>query len=351
MSRAHRITQTYNELPAIGAAVFRNPAENIGSRGSLPSSLDTTDQVGIIKPSTDQHGQVILPWEWGATRPFPGFSHDDIKKLLAESLHACGRESEANSVENCYQEFKIGQCNDCLTPVGFPVTCDNRLCPDCNSRRAELLISEHKPMLSQIHNPKMLTLTKKPVEHITKQTFKEFRDDFTKLRHRKIWKNVCWGSLYSFETKRTGTGLWYVHLHAVIASGYIEQSELSQEWEKITDCPIVDIRAIKNDDKWAGIREVVKYPSKVSDFINEPELVDEFLRATQGVNLVYGTGALYRVKTKRHGEGKMRCPICGGHDIEFAHGWGFHVHKDRVRKIKRGYTWLSGPSRAGPGEN
>lgn len=314
----------------------------------VSASLDTCDQVGKNVPAIAPDGQVILPWSWGATRPLPGFSHEDIKKLLSESLSACGREFEAGAVIRCGQEFKVGQCNWCLSVPAFPISCDNRLCPDCSARRASLLVSEHKDMLRQIHNPKMLTLTFLSVKHLDKLTFREYRNMYTRLRHRKVFQS-CWGGIYSFEVTYTKGVGWHVHIHALIGSGYIDQAELSIEWESISGAKIVDIRAVKGDDKWEAVKEVVKYPAKSASFINNPELVNEFLLATQGVNLAYGFGALYRVKTRGHGDGKMRCPVCGNRDIDFAHGYGFHVSRERVQKIKGGYLWLHGPPRAGPG--
>ena len=288
---------------------------------ALSPSLDTCDQVGknvnplpVIAPD----GQVVLPWGWGAHRPLPGFSHEEIKAQLAESLGECGRATEAEAVTMCGQVFKIGQCTFCLSAPAFPITCDNRLCPDCASRRSEILISEHKDMLRQIRYPKMLSLTFPSVEHLDREWFKWARNCLTKLRHRKVLFG-CWQAL------------------------------LSREWEEISGAKIVDIRAVRGDDKWGAVKEVVKYPAKASTFLDNSALVNEFLTATKGLKLTTGFGALYRVQTSRHGSGRMRCPVCGGQDIDFQHGYGFHVSRDRVQKIRGGYVWLKhAPVRAPP---
>jgi len=344
VSRTLTPTQTNTGMPAIAAAGLRNPLTSEGlTPVSVPVQFIPCDQVGR-KPAICPDGQVILPWGWGAQKPLPGFSHAEIKAILADSLRGCGRERDADAVSRCGEDFKIGQCGDCNTFVGFPVSCDNRLCPDCAARRAERLISEHYDMLRQIRYPKMITLTFFSVEHLDRAYFADCRKKFKKLRHRKVFEHVI-GGIYSFEVTYTlGVG-WHVHIHALVESSWIEQAELSREWEEITGARVVDIRAVYGKDKWAGVREVVKYPSKISTFINNPALVDEFLRATKGVNLAYGFGALYRVRTRKHGGGEMVCPVCGGVNIDFAHGAGFIVAKDRVKRMRGGYV-LRPPPRA-----
>jgi len=309
------------------------------SPSAFPTSLDTCDQVGKNEPPIAPDGQCVLPWEYGAHRPLPGFSHEEIKAQLAKSLAACGRDMESEAVSRCGQEFRVGQCTFCLATPAFPITCDNRLCPDCASRRSEILITEHEDKLKQIHYPKFLSLTFPSVEHLDRAWFKWARNCLIKLRHRKVFSR-CWGGLGSFDfTYTPGVG-WHPHHHSLIGSGYIDQALLSREWEEISGAKIVDIRAIKGDDMWGAVKEVVKYPAKASTFLDNPDLVNEFLIATKGLKLTTGFGALYRVRTSRHGNGKMCCPICGHDDIDFAYGYGFYVSRERVRKIRNGYVWL-----------
>jgi len=319
---------------------------------AVPVSLDTCDQVGkneqVNQELTSQTsgqvavapgGQSVLPWSWGAHRPLPGFSHEEINQHLAESLKSCGRNVEAEKVEHCHQDFKVGQCNFCLSFPAFPISCDSRLCSFCASKRSEILISEHHDVLRSIHYPKALTLTFLSVDHLSRDFILRGRASLKRLRHRKVMSS-CRGGLPAFEfTYTPGVG-WHMHIHLLIDSGYIDQALLSREWEELTGAKIVYIRAVKGDDKWDAIRELVKYPTKVESFMDSPDLVDEFLAATRGLKLVCGFGALYRVRSKNHGKGKMCCPVCGHNDIDFGHGCGFHVGPDRVQKIRGGYLWL-----------
>lgn len=284
--------------------------------GSPPYSLDTCDQVRKN-------------------------NRESYKRTLINALESCKRYGEALSVKACGEDFKVGKCCDCGACPAFPITCDHRLCPDCAARRGVILISEHEVLLKQLRYPKMLTLTFLSVDHLSKAYIKWARNCFTRLRRRKVMAG-CWGGIYSFEATHSIFG-WHLHIHSIIGSRYIDQAELSREWAKVSGAVVVDIRAVQGKEKWTGIREVVKYPCKASTFLDSPALVNEFLVATEGVNLAYGFGAMYRVKTRRHSEAKMKCPVCGGSNIDFGEGFGFCVPKLLVKKFKGGYLWRSPP--------
>ncbi len=300
----------------------------VGQGGDCPSSsLDNCDQVS--------KNRSLSPEEIAKGR-------EDYKQALVDALTACGRHSEALAVASCGEDFKVGKCLDCGAAPAFPITCDHRLCPDCAARRGAVLVSEHEDMLRQLRYPKMLTLTFLSVEHLDKAYIKWARSCFTRLRRRLVMSS-CWGGIYSFEATHSVEYGWHLHIHTLIGSGYIDQGELSREWQKITGASIVDIRAVQGKDKWGAIKEVVKYPAKAATFLGSPELVNEFLLATERVNLAYGFGAMYRVRTRRHSGGKLCCPLCGSQNISWADGFGFCVPRLAVERVKGGYLWRPPP--------
>ncbi|MBA7678577.1 hypothetical protein ES703_86855 [subsurface metagenome] len=299
-----------------------------GGGGTAPYSLDTCDQV--------HKNRGLSPEEIAKRR-------EEHKQALVEALRASGREGEALAVLHCGEDFKVGKCLDCGACPAFPITCDHRLCPDCAARRASLLVSEHQDMLKQLRYPKMLTLTFLSVEHLDKAYVRWARNCFTRLRRRKVMAG-CWGGIYSFEVTHSYKYGWHLHIHSLIGSGYIDQGDLSREWQEIAGACVVDIRAVQGKDKWGAVKEVVKYPAKAATFLDKPALVNEFLLATVRVNLAYGFGVLYRVRTRRHSEAKMRCPVCGGSDVSFRDGFGFCVPRLVVERVKGGYIWRSPPS-------
>lgn len=304
-----------------------------------PYSLDTCHQVG--RPGLAAAHQV-------GKKPAPAYredriSRDAFRQALVHSLKACGRPGEAEAVGACGQQFKTGKCQDCGAYPAFPTSCKHRLCADCAARRGALLISEHESLLKALRYPKMLTLTFLPIEHLDRAFIRWARKCFTRLRHRKIFAG-CWGGIYSFEATYTKGKGWHLHLHAVLGSKYIPEAALSREWEKITGAWDVWISAIKGDDKWSAVQEVVKYPAKAATFLDNPSLVNEFLNATEGVSLAYGFGAMYRVKTKGHSDKPLVCPVCGGTHIT----WLGLVDRSAVERAKDGYVW-KGPARSPPG--
>ena len=297
----------------------------LGGGGRSSYSLDTCYQVGIFDTS-EEIREKERQWRY----------------RLADSLEQAGRMDDSTAVRRCGEDFKVGKCPDCGAEPAFPLSCENRLCPNCAKRRSAILIKEHQDILKQIRYPKFVTLTFESVETITKEYLAWMRKCFTKLRHRQVWQSV-WGGIYAFEfTYTPGVG-WHPHIHTLIASSYIDQEELSREWWQITgNSFVVDIRALQYGfSKWDAIREVVKYPTKISTFIEYPELVNEFLNATAGINLVYGFGALYRIKTAKHGNGKVICPLCGGTNVDFRGSFGFTVPELCVQRVKHGWLWRS----------
>ena len=311
----------------------------VGCWDCPPSLLDTWYQVGknrdhpLGPPKT---GTNHYPKCEGGSK-----ARKVAREALIKALVTCGRVSDADRVAACGEEFRVGKCLDCGVAPAFPITCDHRLCPDCASRRGAILVEEHTDILKQLRYPKMLTLTFVSVAHIDKAYIKWARECFTKLRHRKVMAS-CWGGIYSFETTHSDRG-WHLHIHALIGSGYIDQGDLSREWKEITGAYVVDIRAVspggEKGGKWDAVKEVIKYPAKSATFLGSPELVNEFLLATEGVNLAYGFGAMYRVKTRGRGSRGMRCPVCGGFNIDFSNDYGFVVPKIAVEKVKGGYVW------------
>jgi len=308
-----------------------------------PSLLDTCYQVGILHPAP------VVNTPASVHRPSPG-ARLFFQQDLVKSLRACGRGGEAESVSRCGEDFKVGKCQDCGAYPAFPTSCKHRLCPDCAARRGALLVSEHEGILKALRYPKMLTLTFLSVPHLSREYIRWARRCFTKLRHRKVFKG-CWGGIYSFETTYNEVGWhqtkdgdwfytevagWHLHIHAVLGSKWMAQEALSAEWAKISGASVVDIRAIRGRDKWDAIKEVIKYPAKAATFVSNPALVNEFLKATEGVSLAYGFGHMYRVKTKEHGHDALLCPVCGGSHIK----WLGLVERDRVMRIPDGYLWL-----------
>ena len=339
--------QTDNGAPAIAAGGLRNPSINNELPRELPSVLFIHQhQPGILEKDLPPDGQEILPWGWGAQRKLSGFSNEEIQKKLVNALEQCSLFSDALKVKACQREFVVVACADCGLPVAVEKNCHNRLCPFCAHARTMLLISEHEEKLKQIRYPKMIVLSWPSVKQLNREWFRKARKDLEKLRHSKMWSESVFAGLGSFEFTYSKKYGWHPHWHCLAGAKYINQADLSRVWGRISGAPVVWITSVKDNDRWEAVKEIIKYPAKCADFIDEPALVKEFLEASKGVKMVTGFGALYRVSTKNKSGKKITCPRCGCDRFEWSQS--FTVNRERVRRYKDGWVLNDSLIRAGP---
>jgi len=265
-----------------------------------------------------------------------------IKLELIDSLKEAHLPGLAYAIEHCATTFTVYRCDYCSTMFGLPITCHERLCPRCSAARANDIWERHKERIEKARKPRHLTLTFLSVETLTPEYIKWAFGCFTKLWHRKFVRDAVAGALVSFEATHGPQG-WHPHLHAFIDADYIPKEQIESAWKKITGGSYVcRIHSVHND--WYGaVREVVKYPTKVVTFYKEPELLQQFVIATDRAHLVRGYGTFYRIRPRIHlKREKIKCPVCGNIDYlarigdrqELKHltrekwGWRFHPHKE-----------------------
>ena len=160
-------------------------------------------------------------------------------------------------------------------------TCKKHLlCPVCARLRAAKQVGKYAERVQVLkdQNPKLqlalLTLTVKN-GHDLEERFRHLTESWKKYqKKRRNWikkgtgfNELCKidGAVFSYEVTNKGNG-WHPHLHAVVSlTDWIDQAQLSAEWEKITgDSKIVDVRRIKGDPV-EGFLEVFKYALKFSE--------------------------------------------------------------------------------------
>lgn len=190
-------------------------------------------------------------------------------------------------------------------------------------------------MFDAMRYPKMLTLTVQNVKTIDRDYFKWIRGCFSKLRRRRFFAQEVIGGVYSIETTYNPVrDDWHVHIHCLIDSDMnIPRDKIKDAWEKITEGSWgVDIRRA---DKWA-LKEVLKYETKVADFVRWPEKVDEYLNAVKGSRLFHAFGDLFDVEEPEEEAEKaeFRC-ACGSCK------WKYHsiIRKGETKTDEDGYEW------------
>ena len=234
---------------------------------------------------------------------------------LVRALRKAGLGYEADEIENCGTTFVTYRCGYCGTYFGLPITCKQRLCSRCSSARAEDIWERHKDKLLKARKPKHLILTLKSVEHISPEYIRWVFACWNKLWHRKFFKQAVYGVLVSVEFTHTPGVGWHPHLHCYLSSEYVPKEDIEKAWCEITGGAYV-CRIKKVRGKWhKAIKEIVKYPTKVVGFYQEPELLSEFVEATKCVHLVRGYGEFYKIRHRKHlKRGEVRCPVCGKTD-------------------------------------
>jgi len=114
------------------------------------------------------------------------------------------------------------------------------------------------------------------------------------------------GGGYAIETTYNAeAGTWHVHMHILADVGWIPQAELSAAWEDITGSPVVWINAVgsggDSQTPEEAAREIAKYIVKPGEFLDEPALVDEYLKAVKRMRLWQTFGASLGVKREDEG--------------------------------------------------
>ena len=144
--------------------------------------------------------------------------------------------------------------------------------------------------------PKHVVLTVKNTADLTKAHVQEFRSWFTKLRRSKFAR--AWrGGFYNIEVTNEGRG-WHLHLHALIDADWIDEFQLSAQWQKNTNNlgRIVKVRDARRTDYLA---EVTKYVVKGAQLAAWSAVdLASFVLAFDGIRTFGVFGSLYGARTK-----------------------------------------------------
>jgi hypothetical protein len=217
-------------------------------------------------------------------------SKRELNDILVGSLEEVGRYEESDRVKGCFYEFEEYESICGHESRLLPFKCHNRLCSFCSEERAKRMRERVQVALERCENPKMLTLTFKSVDHISRGYVDYMLECFRKLRRRKFFKGKVKGGVYCFEFTYNPQHGYHPHIHCLIDAGFIDQKEISEVWYEITkDSYVVDIREANNN----ALEEVVKYLCKNASFVQNPSVVDEFLNATEHQRLIQTFGSFH----------------------------------------------------------
>ena len=139
--------------------------------------------------------------------------------------------------------------------------CHDRFCVPCQRNRAARLAANLNALTAD-RDLRLVTLTLKHTDTPLSSQLNRLTKSFRRLRQSTPWKKTQKGGVCCLELKRSAHGdRWHPHLHAIVEGQFLSQSELAEEWKRITkDSYIVDIRRIRPGGE--AVRYVTKYASK-----------------------------------------------------------------------------------------
>lgn len=169
------------------------------------------------------------------------------------------------------------------------------------------------PMLDTLQKPKYLVLSERnsPAGELN-VGIKHLWDSWERLRHVKLWAGRVRGALAVLEiTFNRERQSWHPHLNVLFDGPYTEHAKLLEAWQTATEQRGRSVWVQRANQ--GTLRELLKYITKPGDFVDVPEAVDEFLRATWKRRFVRAYGCLYRLKLEPDSAGRVgvgACPDC-----------------------------------------
>lgn len=190
---------------------------------------------------------------------------------------------------SCNRDFRVYRHVDTGECRAQPVTCGCRLCPFCTRRRAQRLRAQFRRVIATMSNPVHVTLSFKNVPQLTGEVLDGCLRSLTRLRGRKFWRDAVRGGVWAFEVTYKPESGFHPHFHLLVDTAKranpIPKDVLRVAWIEITGAWTSWVKYAENPE------EILKYPVKPAGFLDRPEAVGAFLRATRNRRLVQGFGS------------------------------------------------------------
>ena len=145
--------------------------------------------------------------------------------------------------------FQTFICMNCGAEHKAPVYCKDRFCPICSKRRAGIVSSKIRYLLTNArripgYRLKHLVLTIQNYDD-PREAANHLVTSFRKFRNRQIWKSHVHGGVFTLEFTRSN-GQWHAHIHALIMARYFPIREIVRHWEKCSRGRICFIKEVKS---------------------------------------------------------------------------------------------------------
>ncbi|HEV2234781.1 MAG TPA: protein rep [Terriglobia bacterium] len=243
----------------------------------------------------------------------------DLLVISLRKIKGSSFQRMAAQVEQCHRWFIQCVCANGHKWARPDYSCKNRLCPYEMRARSTKAVHKFGAVLKALRDPRYLVLTVENCQlEMLGRAITDLFSAFERLRHSKLWANVR-GAIAVLEiTFNRETRTWHPHLNVIFDGHYIGKAELDAVWFRVT-LKRGRITWISRANR-RTIPELLKYITKLADFVDIPEAVEWFLRATRGRRFIRTYGSLYRFsfeeERETRGQGHDVCPDCGSPDVQ-----------------------------------
>jgi plasmid rolling circle replication initiator protein Rep len=291
-------TVSLSRFLVINMSVNSNNLSVSVDRFSLPSDLvcSLSDDFSVSELSSSAYldnKQYLRVDAWSDNRVKP----KKRKRLLSEKLSnyyqtrarlsrlysELGNQKKSDKVYKCSSFFNVLTCGSHIIGKTASFRCNNRLCPDCASRRSNRLFFEYEPIVNAYlsENPDLsllhliLTQVQKSDETI-KQARRRLVAAIKRLVDRKFWRNSFSGSLNSYEftisKRKDSSGAIHYHAHLLVFCKLSKAernkrwlSDFRDVWSDVSRGENKNLKVIPVINLQSSIREILKYIVKPSD--------------------------------------------------------------------------------------
>ncbi len=244
----------------------------------------------------------------------------ELQRDLVDTLSRTRRFSHlVPRVAACHASFRHKVCDHRHEWAEATESCNVRLCPHDQRRRSLRLAARWEKLLFGRGDLRYCVFAERNSDDLHAGIQSLYRS-WNRLRKSPLWKTAARGSVAVLEvTYNREENTWHPHLNVLFEGDYIPFEALKDAWIAAThgEGQTAFIRAAD-----AGtIRELLKYVTKLSDFVDQPAAVDTFLFATARRRFVRTYGCFYRLPVEEE-DFSGRCPDCGSTcvaDVGIAH--------------------------------
>ncbi len=265
--------------------------------------------------------------EWTAESKAEG---KRLREAIRFKLENEGEFGFAKKLETCGLPMPL-VCTHCGTSKVTETQCRQRWCPACAWVIKQKRLTRFRGAVARMQWPLFVTLTRANSDD--PETVRIFRQEWSKMRRRKIIADKVKGGVVGIEVTNTGNG-WHPHLHAIIDCEWLAihtpkphwsdsaevfstkcqhaQAELAWLWGSVCkqENSCVWVERVSGD---AALVYSLSYSIAGSDLVDSPEPIGPMLRVMQKTRLVSAFGSLHGQTAAMDQDERpvMVCECCG----------------------------------------